>query len=118
MITPEFTYHLSETDSLFFKTYPTHFAIYSKHESSVETKIAEMRNGKWRFEDYNQRKLFFFLFNIYKKDFGKALKQYVRSLEEKPRTYIITCAKRRVDIKVTKMKRNLADWFYETFYGK
>ena len=40
------------------------------------------------------------------------------SQEEKPKTYIITCAKRRVDIKVTKMKRNLADWFYETFYGK
>ena len=77
-----------------------------------------MRNGKWRFEDYNQRKLFFFLFNIYKKDFGKALKQYVRSLEQRPKTYMITCAKRRVDIKVTKMKRNLADWFYETFYGK
>lgn len=114
----EFTYHLSETDSLFFKTYPDHFAIFSKHESTVETKIAEMRDGKWRFEDYNQRKLFFFLFNIYKKDFGKAIKLYVKSQEEKPKTYMIACAKRRVDIKITKMKRSWANFFYDTFYGR
>ena len=63
-------------------------------------------------------KLFWFLFNIYKKDFGKALKQYIRSQQEKPKTLIFTCAKRRVDIKITKLKRNVWDWFYGTFYGK
>jgi hypothetical protein len=51
-------------------------------------------------------------------DFGKALKQYIRSLEGKPKTYMITCAKRRVDIKVTKMKRSWSNWFYGTFYGR
>jgi hypothetical protein len=51
-------------------------------------------------------------------DFGKALKQYTKSLEERPKTYIITCAKRRIDIKITKMKRNWFNWFYNNFYGK
>ncbi len=66
----------------------------------------------------HQQKLFWFLFNIYKKDFGKALKQYIRSQQDKPKTLIFTCAKRRVDIKITKLKRNMWDWFYGTFYGK
>jgi hypothetical protein len=31
---------------------------------------------------------------------------------------MVTCAKRRVDIKITKMKRNMWDWIYGTFYGR
>jgi hypothetical protein len=53
-----------------------------------------------------------------RKDFGKALKQYIRSLNEKPKTYVVTCAKRKIDIKITKMKRSIWDWVYGTFYGR
>ena len=114
-----FIYNLSETEYLVFKSQRDHFELFSGHEgAATNSKLATYRTGKWYFEDYNQKKLFWFLFNIYKKDFGKALKQYIKSLEEKPKAYMITCAKRRVDIKVTKMKRNWQTWFYETFYGR
>ena len=114
-----FIYNLSETEYLVFKSQRDYFELFSGHEgSSVNSKLATYRGCKWYFEDFHQQKLFWFLFNIYKKDFGKALKQYIRSLNEKPKTYMVTCAKRRVDIKITKMKRNVWDWFYGTFYGK
>ena len=114
-----FIYNLSETEYLVFKSQRDCFELFSGHEgSATNSKLATYRGGKWLFEDYNQKKLFWFLFNIYKKDFGKALKQYIRSLNEKPKTYVITCAKRKIDIKITKMKRNMWDWFYGTFYGK
>ena len=114
-----FIYNLSETEYLVFKSQRDHFELFSGHEgSATNSKLATYRGGKWLFEDYNQKKLFWFLFNIYKKDFGKALKQYIRSQQEKPKTLIFTCAKRRVDIKITKLKRNVWDWFYGTFYGK
>lgn len=114
-----FIYNLSETEYLVFKPQRDHFELFSGHESSAtNTKLATYKTGRWHFEDYNQKKLFWFLFSIYKKDFGKALKQYVKSLEEKPKTYKIVCAKRRVDIKITKMKRNWMNWVYNTFYGK
>ena len=114
-----FIYNLSETEYLVFKPRRDHFELYSGYEgSSTNSKLATYRGGKWSFEDYNQKKLFWFLFNIYKKDFSKALKQYIRSQQDKPKTYIITCAKRRFDIKITKMKRSMWSWVYETFYGR
>lgn len=114
-----FIYNLSETEYLVFKSQRDCFELFSGHEgSSVNSKLATYRGGKWMFDDYNQRKLFWFLFSIYKYQFGKALKQYIRSLQEKPRTYIVTCDKRRIDIKITKMRRNMWDWIYGTFYGK
>ena len=113
-----FIYNLSETEYLVFKSQRDCFELYSGHESSAtNTKLATYKSGKWTFEDYNQKKLFWFLFNIYKKDFGKALKQYIRSLDEKPKTYMVTCAKRRVEIKVQKLKRNWNNWFFNTFYS-
>jgi len=114
-----FIYNLSETEYLVFKPQRDHFELFSGHESStINSKLATYKSGRWIFDDYHQQKLFWFLFNIYKIDFGKALKQYIRSLEEKPKTYIITCAKRRIDIKITKMRRNWFNWFYNNFYGK
>jgi hypothetical protein len=114
-----FIYNLSETEYLVFKSQRDYFELFSGHEgSSVNSKLATYRGGKWFFEDFHQQKLFWFLFNIYKKDFGKALKQYIRSLNEKPKTYIVTCAKRKIDIKITKMKRSIWDWVYGTFYGR
>ena len=113
-----FSFSLSETESLVFKTEQNKFLLFSKHESSQETQLATYSGGKWYFENYQQRKLFFFLYNIYKIEFGKALKQYIRSLQERPKTYMVMCAKRRIDIKITKMKRNWFNWLYDTFYTK
>jgi lipoprotein NlpI len=114
-----FIYNLSETEYLVFKSQRDCFELFSGYEGSeTNSKLATYKGGRWIFNDYNQKKLFWFLFSIYKKDFGKALKQYIRSQQDKPKTYMITCAKRRVDIKITKMKRNMWDWFYGTFYGK
>ena len=36
---------------------------------------------------------------------------------EKPKTYVITCSKRRFDIKVQKMKRDWSNWFYSFYEG-
>ena len=80
--------------------------------------IATYKGGKWVFSDYNEKKLFWFLFSIYKNDFGKALKQYIRSLDEKPKTYMIECAARRFNIKITKLKRNISNKFYNIYPTK
>ena len=103
-----FIYNLSETEYLVFKSQRDCFELFSGHEGSeTNSKLATYKGGRWIFNDYNQKKLFWFLFSIYKKDFGKALKQYIRSQQNKPKTYIITWAKRREDIKITKMKLNI-----------
>ena len=112
-----FTYNLSETEYLVFKTQVSHFELFSGHEGGGELKkIANYRGGKWIFDSFEQQKLFWFLFTMFKNDFGKALKQYIRSLNEKPKTYVIKCAKRRFDIKIQKMKRGWTNWFYSSFY--
>ena len=112
-------YNLSETEYLVFKTDNNHLELYSGHDGSTDrTKIASFRNGKWIFDDFGQRKLFFYLFDAYKNKFYSAIKTYNRSLIEKPKIYVFTCAKRRIDIKVTKMKRNWWNFIYNTFYGK
>jgi hypothetical protein len=114
-----FVYNLSETEYLTFKTQRDHFELYSGHEAGGDLKrIAIYRGGKWLFESYDQQKLFWFLFNMFKKQFGKAMKAYVRSLNEKPKTYVIICAKRRIDIKVQKLKRDWDNWFYNFFYSR
>ena len=112
-----FTYNLSETEYLVFKPQIDHFELYSGHEAGGDLKkIATYKGGKWKFDSFDQEKLFWFLFDLFKADFGKALKQYIRSLNEKPSTYVITCAKRRFDIKVHKLKRNWDNWFYGLYY--
>jgi len=108
-----FTYNLSETEYLVFKQQLNYFELFSGHEGGGELKkIANYRGGKWFWDSFEQKKLFWFLFSMFKADFGKALKQYIRSLSEKPKTYVIKCAKRRFDIKVQRMKRNWENWFY------
>lgn len=112
-------YSLSETEYLVFKTYRNHFEVYSGHDGSTEkTKIGNFMNGKWVFDDFGQRKLFFYLFNTYKNKFYSAIKTYNRSLVERPKTYVFVCAKRRFDLKVTKIKRNWWNFMYNTFYGR
>ena len=114
-----FIYNLSDTEYLVFKTQRDYFELYSGHEgTSNNTKIATYKGGKWKFSDYNEKKLFWFLFNIYKKDFGKALKQYTRSQNEKPKTFVVECAARRINIKVTKLKRNISNKFFNLFIVK
>ena len=112
-------YSLSDTEFLVFKTFKDHLEIFSGHDGSADrTKIANFVNGKWVFDDYNQRKLFFFLFSIYKKKFYHAIKFYNHSLIERPKTYVFTCAKRRISIKITKLRNKMFDSIYNTFYGR
>jgi hypothetical protein len=114
-----FIYNLSDTEYLVFKTQRDCFELYSGHEgTSNNTKIATYKGGEWVFSDYNEKKLFWFLFSIYKNDFGKALKQYIRSLNEKPKIYVIECAARRFNIKITKIKRNISNKFYNLYPTK
>jgi len=108
-----FTYNLSETEYLTFHTHRDCLEIYSGHDgATIKTKIATYRAGKWEFDDYKQQKLFWFLFGIYKSEFGKAFKMYIRTLKEKPQMYEFSCVRRRISIKVTKLKRNWENWFY------
>ena len=108
-----FVYNLSDTEYLVFKSQRECFELYSGHEGGGELKkIANYKGGKWFFDSFEQKKLFWFLFSMFKVDFGRALKKYSKSLDEKPKTYVIKCAKRRFDIKVQKMKRSWNDWFY------
>jgi len=113
----DFSYNLSETEYLVFKTHQDNFDLYSGHEAAGELKkLATYKGGKWIFDSFEQQKLFWFLFNSFKDQFGKAFKLYTKLIQEKPKTYVITCAKRRFDIKVQKMKRNWNNWFFDTFY--
>ena len=114
-----FVYNLSETEYLVFKQHNDGFELLSGHEGSPTwEKIATYKIGRWVWDGFNQHKLFWFLYNIYKKQFGKALKAYLRSLKEKPATWELNCVRRRFSMKVTKLKRTWNEWFYDTFYGK
>jgi hypothetical protein len=99
---PNYYYHLNISEVLIFKTHTDCFEIFSKHESSPETKIAEMRNGKWVFEDFYQQKLFFHLFNENRTTFWKAIKCYGRNIKTKTKKNIFTCFKRKTKIKIKK----------------
>lgn len=114
-----FTYNLSDTEYLVFKTQRDCFELFSAHEGGGADmkKIAIYKGGRWVFESYEQQKMFWFLFNMFKNQFGKALKSYSRATTEKPQTYVFTCAKRRFDIKIQKIKRGWDNWFYG-LYGK
>ena len=114
-----FIYDLSSTEYLVFKSNRDGFELFSGHEGSTSwEKIATYQCGRWKWDGFNERKLFWFLYSIYKNQFGKALKSYMRSLKEKPATWELSCVRRRFSIKVTKLKRDWNDWFYDTFYGK
>jgi len=108
-----FNYNLSETEYLTFQTHLNVLEVYSGHDGAqTKTKIATYRTGKWEFDSYQQQKLFWFLFGIYKQEFGKAFKMYIRTLKEKPQMYEFNCIRRRFSIKVTKLKRGWNNWFY------
>ena len=108
-----FTYNLSDTEYLGFKTQKDYFELYSGHEGGGEpTKIATFRGGKWKWESFEQQKLFWHLYDLFAECFGKAIKAYNRSLKEKPALYEFQCVRRRFSIKVTKLKRNWDNWFY------
>ena len=77
-----FTYHLSETEYLVFKTYNNYFELFSGHEGGAELKkIANYKGGKWNFDSYDQQKLFWFLFTMFKADFGKAKREAAKKVE-------------------------------------
>jgi hypothetical protein len=109
---------LSETETLIYKQYPSYFELYSMHDgTSNEVKIGTYSAGKWVFDDRTQRNLFFILFNAYKRQFGKVIKLYNIYINSKnrPKNYVLTCAKRKVNIKVTKMKRNCFNFIADIF---
>lgn len=108
-----FTYNLSETEYLTFNQTSEGIELFSSADGSPEKKkIAVYKTGKWCFESYEQKKLFWFLFSLYKKQFGKGFKAFLRSLKEKPNTYEFSCVRRRFSIKVTKWKKGWDNWFY------
>jgi len=108
-----FTYNLSETEYLAFNQTREGIELFSSAEGSPEKKkIAVFKAGKWIFESYEQRKLFWFLFNLYKVQFGKGFKAFLKSSKEKPSMYEFKCVRRRISIKITRLKRNWDNWFY------
>jgi hypothetical protein len=112
-----FQYNLSETEYLVFKTHQDHFELFSGHEGGGQvTKIATFKGGKWGWDSFEQQKLFWHLFDLFALQFGKAIKSYNRSLKEKPSLYEFSCVRRRFSLKVTKLKHNWSNWFYDTFY--
>ena len=113
-----FSYPLSETESLVFRTELDCFHVYSKHESTQESHIATYKGGKWEFENPQQRQFFFLMFNNYKEQFGRAVKAYNRSLKEKPHLYEFRCLRSKFSLRVSRVKRNVNNWLYSTFYGR
>jgi hypothetical protein len=112
-----FNYNISQTEYLHFKTQPNCFELYSGHEAGGQPqKLASHKGGKWVFDDFNQKRLFFTLFDLYRNEFFKAFKSYQRSLMEKPALYEFKCVRRRFSIKVTKLKRGWSNWFVDMFY--
>ena len=113
-----FSYSISETECLVFRTELDCFHVYSKHESTQESHIATYKGGKWIFENMQQRQFFFLMFERYRVQFGKAVKAYNRSLREKPHLYEFRCLRSKFSLKVSRVKRNMNNWFYDTFYGR
>lgn len=106
MLTPNYYFHLNGTEMLVFKTNNEGFELFSKHEVSQETKIAEMKTGKWIFEDHYQQKLFFNLFQNHKYGFGKAIKNYNKKIQTKSPKSIFYCFKRKTKINFNKIKKH------------
>jgi hypothetical protein len=113
-----FSYSISETECLVFRTELDCFHVYSKHESTQESHIATYKGGKWIFENMQQRQFFFLMFERYRVQFSKAVKAYNRSLREKPHLYEFRCLRSKFSLKVSRVKRNMNNWFYDTFYGR
>ena len=108
-----FTYSLSETEYLVFKTQHEHFELYSGHEAGGElTKLATFRGGKWIWDSFEQYKMYWKLYSLFTEQFGKAVRAYNRSLKEKPKMYEFSCVRRKFSIRVTKLKRGWSNWFY------
>lgn len=113
-----FSYPLAETESLVFRTELTHFDVFSKHESTQERHIGTFKDGKWVFENLQQRQFFFLLFDQHRLNFGKAIKAYNRSLKEKPHLYEFRCIRKKFTLKISRIKRNVWQSVYNTFYGR
>ena len=112
-----FSYPLSETESLVFRTELDCFHVYSKHESTQESHIATYKDGKWQFENPQQQQFFFLMFNNYKEQFGRAVKAYNRSLKEKPHLYEFRCLRSKFSLKISRAKRSFSNWFYGFYEG-
>jgi hypothetical protein len=112
-----FYYHINEDDSLIFKPFKNGFELFSKGEASKEIKIANYENYKWKFEDDIQRTAFFTMLKMDSKSFHRAFKAYWRSKEETDDFILISCAKRKTKIEITKSIRKFKNWFNNWFYG-
>jgi hypothetical protein len=111
-----FTYNLSDTEYLVFKTQQNHFELYSGHEAGGEpTKLAVFRGGKWVWDSYEQHKMFWHLYELFTDQFGRAVKAYNRSLKEKPKMYEFYCVRRKFSLKITRLKRNYTNWFFSLY---
>jgi hypothetical protein len=101
-----FIYNLNEMEYLMFQPTDRGFELFSGCTTSLyKEKIASYRFGKWYWEGFNERKLFWFLFILYKKEFGRAIKAYNRTLKEKPLTWEFNCVYRRIQLKIVKYVR-------------
>jgi hypothetical protein len=112
-----FYYHINEDDSLIFKPFKNGFELFSKGEASKEIKISTYENYKWKFEDEIQRISFFTMLKMDQKSFHRAFKAYWRSKEETDDFIVISCAKRKTKIEITKSIRKIKNWFNGWFYS-
>ena len=70
-----FTYNLSDTEYLVFKTQQNHFEVFSGHEGGGETtKLGTFRGGKWIWDSFDQYKMFWKLYICLQNSLVKHLK--------------------------------------------
>lgn len=114
-----FTYNLSQTEYLVFKTRRGCFEVYSGHEAGGEAKkIATYKSGRWTWETFEEKRLFWNLYKLFPFTFSKAIKAYTRSLKERPALYEFSCIRRKFTVKVTKLKRGWDSWFYNIYKSR
>lgn len=78
-----FRHNLSETEYLVFKKQQNYFELFSGHEGGDGIKkIANYSGGKWSFDTFDQQRLFWFLYTIFKPHFGVAVKTYFNTINK------------------------------------
>jgi len=73
------SYNLSGSDALFIQEgYDGSTDVYSKYEGSKQQKIASYKAGKWKFDNNQQRDLFFKLLKQYPLRIKAAVLDYIK----------------------------------------
>jgi hypothetical protein len=103
----KFIYNLNEIEYLIFQQTDEGFDLYSRYEgwNFTNDKIASYKFGKWYWDGFNQYKLFWCLFSLYKKEFGKALKAFNRKTKPKSLTWEFNCIYRKINLEIIKYAR-------------